>query len=133
MSVHRIPPTRSQMRSQHFTDTLLSAINGTLCGNEYLPCLPVGLPQGSLSVLQMCHWCEASMGGCILASCLIASWQQRQACSQYINPPIFIYLLQVLMKQFPHWIIIFPLLACQDAEREMEATCPPPPPTHRTH
>ncbi|KAA8592978.1 hypothetical protein FQN60_018433 [Etheostoma spectabile] len=28
--------------------------------------------------------------------------------------------LQVLIKQFPHWIIIFPLPACQEAEREME-------------
>lgn len=73
-----------------------------------------------------------SSGYRIPASCLIVSWQQKQACSQRINPPIFIYLLQVLMKQFPCWIIIFPLHTCQGSEREMKAA--PNPLTHlHTH
>lgn len=31
--------------------TLLSAVNETLCGNEYLPSPPIALPQGSPSVV----------------------------------------------------------------------------------
>ena len=111
------------------------------------PTPPVGFPCGSPSGLRMCNSWErysergcrnrdtirkveiykvilsrekASAGCCIPASCLIVSWQPRQACSQSINPPSFIYLLQVLMKQFPCCIIIFPLSACQYTEREMK-------------